>query len=285
MKALRSNTDRERRRRSLLPSRKTKFRFALVRKLRLRLKTDRRRRSLLPSPKTKFRLLRARRPRLKGDYRFLQWWAIEASLQAVGIDIDAVSVGEPFYPGVQWWRVDHPNTVRTRPLRDALHEMSWHYSVLDGLGPGLRRRAAKEPTQLAKALEVLKAALELLDLSRGSYHHPGDDLALAAEGPIRPALGELIDKLQMRLDELKAERKNTAQRNRENRAKLHREFWRELARLWKGIGANPPRHKHVLLQNFLRACSAPTFHKATRKGELAAFTKEFFARPRRKRPT
>jgi hypothetical protein len=241
-----------------------------------------RRRSLLPSPKTKFRLLLARRPGLKGDYAFLQWRAIEASLQAVGIDTDAVSVGEPFYPGVQWWRVDHPNTVRMRPLRDALQEMSWYYSVLDVVGPGLRRRAAEEPARLAKALAVLEPALELLDSSQGAYHHPGDDLALAAEGPIRPALRELIEKLQARLDDCKAERKKISRRSSENRSKVHREFWRELAQLWEGIGATPPRHKHVLLQNFLRACSAPTFRTATMKGELAAFTKEFFALPRRK---
>ena len=148
----------------------------------------------------------------------------------------------------------------------------------------MRRRAAQEPIRLEKALEVLSPALALLDASRGAYHHSGDDLALAAEGPIRPALRELVDKLQVRLDELKAERKTTAQRSRENRSKVHREFWRELARLWDGIGANPPRHKHTLLQNFLAACSAPTFRAATMKGELAAFTKEFFARPRRKRP-
>jgi hypothetical protein len=124
----------------------------------------------------------------------------------------------------------------------------------------------------------------LLDASQGAYHHSPDDLALAAEGPILPALRELIDKLQVRLDELNAERKNIAQRSRQNRSRVHREFWRELARLWVGIGASPPRHKHILLQNFLRACSAPTFRAATMKNELAAFTKEFFARPRRKQP-
>jgi hypothetical protein len=246
--------------------------------------SERRRRSLLPSPKTKIRLLLARRPRLKGDYTFLQWLAIEASLRAVDIDVDALSVGEPFRAGEQWWRVDHPNTLRKRDLRDALQEMSWYYSVLDSVGPGLRRRAAQELPRLAKALEILEPALALLVGSQGSYHHPGDDLALAALGPILPALRGLVEKLQVRLDELKAERKNAAQRNRENRSKLHREFWLELAQLWKGIGANPPRHKHIHLQNFLRACSAPTFKIATKKGELAAFTKEFFASPRRKRP-
>jgi hypothetical protein len=215
----------------------------------------------------------------------VQWRAIEASLKVVGIDIDKLSVGEPFYPGKGWWQLDHPDTIRQRPLRDALQEMSWHYSVVaGGILSRLRRRHADEPIRLAKALEILQPALALLDASQGAYHHSGDDLALAAEGPIRPALRELTDKLQVRLDELTAERKTTAQRSRENSSKVHREFWRELARLWNGIGVNPPRHKHILLQNFLRACSAPTFRTASMKGELAAFTKEFFARPRRKQP-
>ena len=162
--------------------------------------------------------------------------------------------------------------------------MSWYYSVLDVVGPGLRRRAAREPIRLAKALAVLEPALELLNASQGAYHHPADDLALAAEGPMRPALRELVDKLQARLEHWKAERKNIARRSRENRSKVHREFWRELARLWVGIGAAPSRHKHKLLQDFLRGCSAPTFRAATMKGELAAFTKDFFAPARRKRP-
>jgi hypothetical protein len=245
---------------------------------------ERRRRTLLPSSKTELRRLLAKRPRLEGDYTFLQWRAVEASLRAVGIEDGTVSVGGPFSPGAQWWQVDHNDTARIRSLRDALQEMSWYYSIVQSIGPGLKRRAANEHSRLEKILSVLKPTYELLVASRGSYHYPGDELALAAESLITPALGELIEKLQVRLNQLKAERKNTSKRARENRSAVHRAFWLELARLWVGIGAKPPRHKHFFLQNFLRACSAPTFRDATAKGELAAFSKEFFARPRRKGP-
>jgi hypothetical protein len=115
--------------------------------------TERRRRSLLLSPKTKYRnfvlgvrYIKARYKRSRlvaGAYTDAEWRAIEESLKKVGIDIDALSVGEPFYPREQWWRVDHPETVRMRPLRDALQEMSFYYSVLDAVGPGLRRQAVR----------------------------------------------------------------------------------------------------------------------------------------------
>jgi hypothetical protein len=242
---------------------------------------ERRRRCLLPSPKTGFRSNVARNGRVvpAGTFTDVQWQAIEKALKDVCIDIDAIPLGE------EWWPLDYPDTIRKRPLRDALLEISCYYAVLaTGIVSRLRRWEAHEPIRLAEALATLKPAHALLEASRDTYHHSGDDLALAADGPIPPALSALIDKLQARLAELQGKRKTTAQRSRENRTKVHREFWRDLARLWVGIGAARSRHKHVLLQNFLRACSAPTFRAATTKGELAAFTKEFFARPRRKPP-
>jgi hypothetical protein len=233
--------------------------------------------------------LRDEKPVPEGTYGAVEWRAIEKSLLDVGIDIDALSV-RPFYPGQQWRSLDHPNTVKKRPLRDALQEMSWYYGTLASSDFEARRRqsAAERPRQIAKALAVLKPARALLDKNRFGHSISYDSfrrnhLGIAADGPLFPLLSDLIDKLQVELDQVNAARKTTAQRSGENSSKLHRRFWRELACLWVGVGAVSSRHKHVKLQRFLDACSAPTFRATTKKGQLAAFTKKFFA-PRRKRP-
>ena len=178
---------------------------------------------------------------LEGTYGDVEWRAIEKSLRDVGIDIDVLSVG-PLYPGQQWRSLDHPNTVKKRPLRDALQEMSWYYGTLVSTDFEARRRqsAAEKPRQLAKALAVLEPARALLDknqfrshsISYGSFRR--NHLAIAADGPLFPLLSDLIDKLQVELDEVNAARKTTAQRSGENSSKLHRRFWRELACLWVG---------------------------------------------------
>jgi hypothetical protein len=240
-----------------------------------------------------------------GTFSAPHWKNIEADLDAVGINIDKVRVGEPFKPGEPWWLPDHKTTVRMQSLRNALQGMAWHYAVV--LGVSFLRNPPtplQQTESVRKALDAVLAIERELSANKISLADPdtpfeqdlderlalwrrshpafaGDDVfsALAHAFPadaIKMALPVMIDRLQRQIAKLEAQGSS-----KDSARKVHIDFWRELARLWLALKpkvSSRLRRRH--LRRFLFDCSASLLADVMTEGEIEskidAFVGNFF---------
>ena len=204
-------------------------------------------------------------------YSDADWQRIKASLARVGIDADAVTVGN------RWWARSDPEAALVakpkQPLREQLRELAADYRGLaahskrgDSLTP---RQEAAEIQEILNKLEAARAALNsrLLDfIPQTAAVGPEPQTAVARE-----ALTVIIDKAKRHVDRLTAE----GSRSSVNARKVHIEYWGELMRLWQAITADQNRRQRERgLNLFLLACSTPAFPKVTSKSRVNDFCKK-----------
>ena len=204
-------------------------------------------------------------------YSDADWQRIKASLTRVGIDADAVTVGD------RWWAQSDPEAALVaepkQPLREQLRELAADYRGLaahskrgDSLTP---RQEAAEIQEILNKLEAARAALNsrLLDfIPQTAAVGPEPQTAVARE-----ALTVIIDKAKRHVDRLTAE----GSRSSVNARKVHIEYWGALVLLWQAITANRNRRQRERnLNPFLLACSTPAFPEAASKSRVNDFCKK-----------
>jgi hypothetical protein len=195
-------------------------------------------------------------------YSDADWQGIKASLARVGIDADAVTVGN------RWWARSDPEAALVakpkQPLREQLRELAADY-----LGLAAHSKQGDSLTPRQEATEIRKK-LNKLEPARAAL---GSRLLLfipeAADA--REALTVVIAKAKRHVDKLTAE----GSQSKLNARKVHIEYWGELMRLWQAITADQNRRQRERgLNLFLLACSTPAFPKVTSKSRVNDFCKK-----------
>jgi hypothetical protein len=186
-------------------------------------------------------------------YSDADWRKIKASLALVGVDADAVTVGD------QWWaRPDSKKelitTASQRPLREQLQEMAADYRGLwSWRKKGRSLTPKQEAVEIRTVLDALEVAHDKLNSSRVSFiRHAG--------GEVREALTVVIAKAKRHVDLLTAE----GSRSSDNAHKVHIAYWGELVLLWQtiirtGTSRLGRRQPKEALGQFLLVCSEPAF--------------------------
>jgi len=195
-------------------------------------------------------------------YSDADWQSIKASLARVGIDADAVTVGD------RWWARSDPEAALVaepkQPLREQLQELAADYRGLaahrkqrDSLTP--RQEAAEIRKELNK-LEPARAALDSRLL-----------LFISETADAREALTVVIARAKRHVDRLTAEGSQSSF----NARKVHIEYWGKLVLLWQAITADQNQQQRERgLAPFLLACSGPTFPEATSKNNVKNFCRK-----------
>src|SRR6516162_3676465 len=192
-------------------------------------------------------------------YSEADWQSIKASPGRVGIDADAVTVGD------HWWAQPDPAAALAaalqRPLREQLQELAAAYR---GLAAYCKQGEALTPLQEAgeiqeklKKLEAARAALDsrLLDF-------------IPRTPDAREALTVVIAHAKRHVNLLRAE----GSRSSLNACKVHFEYWDKLTLLWQAITANQNRRPRGRgLNSFLLACSKSVFPDETSKSNIKNF--------------
>jgi hypothetical protein len=195
-------------------------------------------------------------------YGDADWQRIKASLACVGIDADAVTVGD------RWWAQSDPEAALVaepkQPLREQLRELAADYRGLaayskQGISLTPRQEAGQIQEKLSK-LEPARAALDsrLLDF-------------IPQTADARKALAVVIAKAKRHVDKLTAEGSCSS----DNARQVHIEYWGKLMLLWQAITADQNRRQRERgLNRFLLACSTPAFPQKTSKSRVNDFCKK-----------
>jgi hypothetical protein len=185
-------------------------------------------------------------------YRDADWQKIKLSLDRVGVNADAVTVGD------RYWAQPPPATALTaapqRPLREQLQEMAADYRGLSQWDSSLTPK--QEAAKIQKVLQALAGAHLALTSS-------GVGFISYESGNAREAVGALIAKAERHRDRLLAR----GNRSSANAHKTHIEYWRELVVLWEAITSDQAHRPH----RFLLACSVPAFPAETTKSRIRRF--------------
>jgi hypothetical protein len=196
------------------------------------------------------------------SYSDADWQTIKASLARVGIDADAVTVGD------RWWTQPDPEAALVaepkQPLREQLRELGADYRGLaahskrgDSLTP---RQEAAEIRKKLNELEPARAALDSRLL-----------LFIPETPDAREVLTLVIARAKRHVDRLTAE----GSQSKLNARKVHIEYWGQLVLLWQAITADQNRRQRERgLNPFLLACSEPAFPEATSKTRVNDFCKK-----------
>jgi hypothetical protein len=197
-------------------------------------------------------------------YSDADWRKIKASLALVGIDADAVMVGD------QWWARIDPETALTtapqRPLREQLQEMAAdHRGLWSWRKEGRSLTPKQEAVEIRTVLDALEVAHDKLNASRvGFICYEGGD--------VREAMTAFIAKTKRHLDKLNA----VGSRSSANARKVHIAYWGKLLLLWQTIirtGASPlgRRQRKEALSQFLLVCSEPAFPEEMQRSSPSGF--------------
>ena len=195
-------------------------------------------------------------------YSEADWQSIKTSLDRIGIDADAMTVGD------RWWAQPDPAAALAaepkRPLREQLQELAADYRGLaayskqgDSLTP---LQEADKIQEKLKKLEPARAALDSWLLQ-----------FIPQTAVAREALTVVIAKAKRHVDKLTAE----GSRSSVNARKVHIQYWGMLMLLWQAITADQNRQQRERgLNLFLLACSTPAFPQKTSKSRLNDFCKK-----------
>jgi hypothetical protein len=232
----------------------------------------------------------------KHIYSDTQLRAIEKSLEMIGVDVSATPECETevwertsedapdeelIAPTITWsYLIDREGNGRDDPLAhgtvcERLLAEIWVFTrILELPLPTPKQRAAS----LTADIEKLEAAYDALgDVFIGPFL-PEDPRLTEAELRVcttshhvaRLALEEQIAYQRWLRDALVGHSRSSG-----NAKKKHVQFWQLVTLIWQRLRATKPRrHKH--LQEFLRACSAPLYPKATTDKALTAFVERNF---------
>ena len=195
-------------------------------------------------------------------YSEADWRSIKTSLDRIGIDADAMTVGD------RWWAQPDPAAALAagpkQPLREQLQELAADYRGLAAYSKqGNSLTPLQEAGELREKLKKLEPARAALN-SRLLQFIPQTPDALEA-------LTVVIAKVKRHVDRLTAEGSSS----RVNARKVHIEYWGKLMLLWQAITADQNRRQRErALDPFLLACSTPAFPQETSKSKVNDFCKK-----------
>jgi hypothetical protein len=211
-------------------------------------------------------------PDRKFAYSDADWQKIKASLAGVGIDADAVTVGD------RWWARPDPKTALTRasrrPLREQLQALAADYLGLWSWRANARSLTLnQERDRTQEVLDVLKRAQDVLESP------PRVGFVCRVAGDLPGRLGALIDKIERHRDMLEDAIKGKphfrletatsgSSGSSDNARRVHSEYWNKLVLLWQTITR---RKRQRGLTEFLRACSKPAFKDQTTEQSVRSF--------------
>jgi len=197
-------------------------------------------------------------------YSDADWRKIKASLVLVGIDADAVTVGD------QWWAQPEPETALTtaprRPLREQLQALAADYR---GLGSWQKKGRSLTPKQEAVKIGIVLKALEL---AHDKLSSSGVGFIQNEGSDVRETMTAFIAKTKRKLKRLNAEGSSSSK----NAGKVHIEYWDILVFLWRTIIRNGTsqlgrRQRKEALCQFLLACSEPAFPEEMQRSSPSSF--------------
>lgn len=194
-----------------------------------------------------------------------EWQKITASFNAVGVDADTVLV--------EFWSGKEP-----LPLRDVLPMIAFNCDLtshlLEALEPTPKQLIAKQ----GRTVEICNDLIAWLD-NPSNYSRVDPDthwplqfphLATLTTRTLRD-LEALVAELERCRNELTA--MGICQGKPINTA--HKQFWKELLRVWDGSISKDVIWSNKHLTNFLIACSEPLFPEETTFDEINAFFGRF----------
>jgi hypothetical protein len=193
-----------------------------------------------------------------------EWQKITASLNAVGVDADKVLVE---------WLGKEP-----LPLRDVLPVIAFNCDLtshlLEALEPTPKRLIAKQ----GHTIEICNDLIAWLG-DPSNYSRIDPDTHWPLQFPHLAALtAQALQDLEALVAELKRCRNElTAMGVSLGKpiSTAHKQFWKELMRVWDGSVSKDVIWSNEHLTDFLIACSEPLFPEETTFGTISAFFEDF----------
>src|SRR5262245_9429620 len=146
-------------------------------------------------------------------YSDADWRKIKASLALVGIDADAVTVGD------QWWAQANPETALTtapqRPLREQLQALAADHR---GLWSWQKKGRSLTPKQEAVKIGIVLTAVEF---AHDKLSSSGVSFIQFEASDVRETMTAFIAKTKRKLKRLNAEGSGSSK----NARKVHIEYW------------------------------------------------------------
>ena len=197
-------------------------------------------------------------------YSDADWREIKASLARIGIDADAVTVGD------RWWAQPEPKTALTtaaqRPLREQLQELAADYRGLwSWRKEGRSLTPKQEAVEIRIVLDALEVAHDKLNSSRVTFiSYEGGDA--------REAMAAFIAKTKRHLNLLNAKGSSGSK----NARKVHIAYWDQVMLLWQtiirtGTSRLGWRQRKEASCQFLLVCSEPAFPEEMQRSSPSSF--------------